>query len=257
MTRAEYVSRISSLTQELTGLAAEYFSTQRDPYEVEGERFNQAVDAFEQDLSTRTAELEARAAAAAANAAVDAVTREQEQTQARLVKAIQQGDAAAEQAATAELDKLAEKKQTAVTRADAFDGAKVYGSKDLFNAAVARMRDRMAIKSGGMGNDRKDVTDAIQEAVNLLTGLLPSGADTWAAERANAKRCFSIFEKTVGHIDLTAPSCGSPDDVKVRIGLSLAKKEIVPGLDGTPSGAALSAIFEEWDSQPEKESETG
>ena len=88
MTRAEYVSRISSLTQELTGLAAEYFSTQRDPYEVAGERFNQAVDAFEQDLSTRTAELEARAAAA--NAAVDAVTREQEQTQARLVKAIQQ-----------------------------------------------------------------------------------------------------------------------------------------------------------------------
>ena len=251
MTREEYVFRISSLTQELTGLAAEYFSTQRDPYEVEGERFNQAVDAFEQDLSTRTAELEARAAAA--NAAVDAVTREQEQTQARLVKAIQQGDAAAEQAATAELDKLAEKKQTAVTRADAFKGAKVYGSKDLFNAAVARMRDRMAIKSGGMGNDRKDVTDAIQEAVNLLTGLLPSGADTWAAERANAKRCF---EKTVGHIDLTAPSCGGPDDVKVRIGLSLAKKEIAPGLDGTPSGAALSAIFEEWDSQPEKESET-
>lgn len=254
MTREEYVFRISSLTQELSGLAAEYFSTQRDPYEVEGERFNQAVDAFEQDLSTRTAELEARAAAA--NAAVDAVTREQEQTQARLVKAIQQGDAAAEQAATAELDKLAEKKQTAVTRADAFKGAKVYGSKDLFNAAVARMRDRMAIKSGGMGNDRKDVTDAIQEAVNLLTGLLPSGADTWAAERANAKRCFSIFEKTVGHIDLTAPSCGGPDDVKVRIGLSLAKKEIAPGLDGTPSGAALSAIFEEWDSQPEKESET-
>ena len=186
MTRAEYVSRISSLTQELTGLAAEYFSTQRDPYEVAGERFNQAVDAFEQDLSTRTAELEARAAAA--SAAVDAVTREQEKTQARLVKAIQQGDAAAEQAATAELDKLAEKKQTAVTRADAFKGAKVYGSKDLFNAAVARMRDRMAIKSGGMGNDRKDVTDAIQEAVNLLTGLLPSGVDTWAAERANAKR---------------------------------------------------------------------
>lgn len=255
MTRAEYASRISSLTQELTGLAAEYFSTQRDPYEVAGERFNQAVDAFEQDLSTRTAELEARAAAA--NAAVDAVTREQEQTQARLVKAIQQGDAAAEQAATAELDKLAEKKQTAVTRADAFKGAKVYGSKDLFNAAVARMRDRMAIKSGGMGNDRKDVTDAIQEAVNLLTGLLPSGVDTWDAERANAKRCFSIFEKTVGHIDLTAPSCGGPDDVKVRIGLSLAKKEIAPGLDGTPSGAALSAIFEEWDSQPEKESETG
>ena len=93
MTRAEYVSRISSLTQELTGLAAEYFSTQRDPYEVAGERFNQTVDAFEQDLSTRTAELEARAAAA--SAAVDAVTREQEQTQARLVKAIQQGDAAA------------------------------------------------------------------------------------------------------------------------------------------------------------------
>ena len=115
----------------------------------------------------------------------------------------------------------------------------------------------MAIKSGGMGNDRKDVTDAIQEAVNLLTGLLPSGVDTWDAERANAKRCFSIFEKTVGHIDLTAPSCGGPDDVKVRIGLSLAKKEIAPGLDGTPSGAALSAIFEEWDSQPEKESETG
>lgn len=110
----------------------------------------------------------------------------------------------------------------------------------------------MAIKSGGMGNDRKDVTDAIQEAVNLLTGLLPSGVDTWAAERANAKRCFSIFEKTVGHIDLTAPSCGSPDDVKVRIGLSLAKKEIVPGLDGTPSGAALSAIFEEWDSSRRK-----
>ena len=256
MTRAEYVSRISSLTQELTGLAAEYFATQRDPYEVAGERFNQAVDAFEQDLSTRTAELEARAAAA--NAAVDAVTREQEQTQARLVKAIQQGDAAAEQAATAELDKLAEKKQTAVTRADAFKGAKGVWLERSFNAAVARMRDRMAIKSGGMGNDRKDVTDAIQEAVNLLTGLLPSGVDTLqAAERANAKRCFSIFEKTVGHIDLTAPSCGSPDDAKVRIGLSLAKKEIVPGLDGTPSGAALSAIFEEWDSQPEKESETG
>lgn len=255
MTRAEYVSRISSLTQELTGLAAEYFSTQRDPYEVAGERFNQAVDAFEQDLSTRAAELEARAAAA--NAAVDAVTREQEQTQTRLVKAIQQGDAAAEQAATAELDKLAEKKQTAVTRADAFKGAKVYGSKDLFSAAVARMRDRIAIKSGGMGNDRKDVVDAIQEAVNLLTGLLPSGADTsWYAERADAKRCFSIFEKTVGHIDLTASGCGGPDDVKVRIGLSLAKKEIAPGLDGTPSGAALSAIFEEWDSQPEEESET-
>lgn len=255
MTRAEYVSRISSLTQELTGLAAEYFSTQRDPYEVAGERFNQAVDAFEQDLSTRTAELEARAAAA--NAAVDAVTREQEQTQARLVKAIQQGDAAAEQAATAELDKLAEKKQTAVTRADAFKGAKVYGSKDLFNAAVARMRDRMAIKSGGMGNDRKDVTDAIRGAVKQLTELLPSGADTsWYAERADAKRCFSIFEKTVGHIDLTASGCGGPDDVKVRIGLSLAKKEIAPGLDGTPSGAALSAIFEEWDSQPEEESET-
>ena len=49
MTREEYVFRISSLTQELTGLAAEYFSTQRDPYEVAGERFNQAVDAFEQD----------------------------------------------------------------------------------------------------------------------------------------------------------------------------------------------------------------
>ena len=61
MTREEYVFRISSLTQELTGLAAEYFSTQRDPYEVAGERFNQAVAAFEQDLSTRTAELEARA----------------------------------------------------------------------------------------------------------------------------------------------------------------------------------------------------
>ena len=38
MTREEYVFRISSLTQELTGLAAEYFSTQRDPYEVAGER---------------------------------------------------------------------------------------------------------------------------------------------------------------------------------------------------------------------------
>ena len=104
MTRAEYVSRISSLTQELTGLAAEYFSTQRDPYEVAGERFNQAVDAFEQDLSTRTAELEARAAAA--NAAVDAVTREQEQTQARLVKAIQQGDAEEVQAALEKLDQM-------------------------------------------------------------------------------------------------------------------------------------------------------
>lgn len=46
MTREEYVFRISSLTQELTGLAAEYFSTQRDPYEVAGERFNQAVDAL-------------------------------------------------------------------------------------------------------------------------------------------------------------------------------------------------------------------
>ncbi len=255
MTRAEYVSRISSLTQELTGLAAEYFSTQRDPYEVAGERFNQAVDAFEQDLSTRTAELEAREAAA--NAAVDAVAREQEQTRARLVEAIQQGDTDSEQAATAELDKLAAKKRAADTRADAFKGAKVYGSKDLFNAAVAHMRDRMAIKSCGMGNDRKDVVDAIRGAVKQLTELLPSGADTsWYAERADAKRCFSIFEKTVGHIDLTAPGCGGPDDVKVRIGLSLAKKEIAPGLDGTPSGAALSAIFEEWDSQPEEESET-
>ena len=152
---------------------------------------------------------------------------------------------------------LAAKKQAADTRADAFKGAKAYGSKDLFNAVVARMRDRMAIKSGGMGNDRKDVVDAIQGAVKQLTELLPSGADTsWYAERADAKRCFSIFEKTVGHIDLTAPGCGGPDDVKVRIGLSLAKKEIASGLDGTPSGAALSAIFEEWDSQPEEESET-
>ena len=197
-----------------------------------------------------------RARAAAANAAVDAAVREQAWTRVRLIEVIQQGDTAAEQAATADLDKLEAKKQIAIISADAFKGAKVYGSKDLFNAAVARMRDRMAIKSGGMGNDRKDVTDAIQEAVNLLTGLLPSGVDTWAAERANAKRCFSIFEKTVGHIDLTAPGCGGPDDVKVRIGLSLAKKEIAPGLDGTPSGAALSAIFEEWDSQPEEESET-
>ena len=233
MTREEYVFRISSLTQELTGLAAEYFSTQRDPYEVAGERFNQAVDAFEQDLSTRTAEL------------------------VRLIEVIQQGDTAAEQAATADLDKLEAKKQIAIISADAFKGAKAYGSKDLFSAAVARMRDRMAIKSCGMGNDRKDVVDAIRGAVKQLTELLPSGADTsWYAERADAKRCFSIFEKTVGHIDLTAPGCGGPDDVKVRIGLSLAKKEIAPGLDGTPSGAALSAIFEEWDSQLEEESET-
>ena len=93
MTREEYVFRISSLTQELTGLAAEYFSTQRDPYEVAGERFNQAVDAFEQDLSTRTAELEARAAAA--TAAVDAAVREQARTRVRLIEVIQQGDTAA------------------------------------------------------------------------------------------------------------------------------------------------------------------
>ena len=164
MTREEYVFRISSLTQELTGLAAEYFSTQRDPYEVAGERFNQAVDAFEQDLSTRTAELEARAAAA--NAAVDAAVREQARTRVRLIEVIQQGDTAAEQAATADLDKLEAKKQIAIISADAFKGAKAYGSKDLFSAAVARMRDRMAIKSCGMGNDRKDVVDAIRGAVD-------------------------------------------------------------------------------------------
>ena len=254
MTHTEYVSRIGSLTQELTGLTAEYFSTHRDSYEVAGERFNQAVEVFEQDLSARTAELEARAAAA--NAAVDAAVREQARTLVRLIEVIQQGDTAAEQAATADLDKLEAKKQIAIISADAFKGAKAYGSKDLFSAAVARMRDRMAIKSCGMGNDRKDVVDAIRGAVKQLTELLPSGADTsWYAERADAKRCFSIFEKTVGHIDLTAPGCGGPDDVKVRIGLSLAKKEIAPGLDGTPSGAALSAIFEEWDSQLEEESE--
>lgn len=256
MTHAEYVSRIGSLTQELTGLTAEYFSTHRDSYEVAGERFNQAVDAFEQDLSTRTAELEARAAAA--DAAVAAVIRNQEQVQARLVKAIQQGDADAEQATTAELDKLAAKKQTADTCANAFRSAKVYGSKELFNAAIARMRDCMAIKSGAMSDARKDVLDTIQAAIRLLTEQLSDAAyhGNPYQERHDAIRCFEIFEKTVGHIDLTAPNCGSAEDVKYRIGLSLAKKEITPGLNGTPSEAALNAIFKEWDSRTEEEAET-
>lgn len=257
MTHTEYVSRIGSLTQELTGLTAEYFSTHRDSYEVAGERFNQAVEVFEQDLSARTAELEARAAAA--NAAVDAVVREQARTRVRLIEAIQQGDTAAEQAATADLDKLEAKKQIAIISADAFKGAKAYGSKDLFSAAVARMRDCMAIKSGAMSDARKDVVDTIRNAIRLLTEQLSNAAyhGNPYQERHDAKRCFEIFEKTVGHIDLTAPCCGGAEDVKYRIGLSLAKKEIAPGLDGMPSGAALSAIFEEWDSQPEKESETG
>lgn len=256
MTHAEYVSRIGSLTQELTGLTAEYFSTHRDSYEVAGERFNQAVDAFEQDLSTRTAELEARAAAA--DAAVAAVIREQEQAQARLVKAIQQGDADAEQAATAELDKLAAEKQAADTRTNAFRSAKVYGSKELFNAAIARMRDCMAIKSGAMSDARKDVVDTIQNAIRLLTEQLSNAAyhGNPYKERHDAKRCFEIFEKTVGHIGLTALNCGGAEDAKYRIGLSLAKKEIVPGLDGTPSEAALNTIFEEWAKQPEEEAET-
>lgn len=78
-------------------------------------------------MSTRTAELEARAAAA--NAAVDAAVREQARTRVRLIEVIQQGDTAAEQAATADLDKLEAKKQIAIISADAFKGAKAYGSK--------------------------------------------------------------------------------------------------------------------------------
>ena len=256
MTHAEYVSRIGSLTQELTGLTAEYFSTHRDSYEVAEERFDQAVDAFEQDLSTRTAELEARAAAA--DAAVDAVIREQKQAQTRLVEAIQQGDTDAEQAATTELNKLAAKKQATDTRANAFRSAKVYGSKELFNTAIARIWDCVAIKSVAMGDERKGVIDAIQDAIRLLTEQLSNAAyhGNPYKERADMKRCFEIFEKTVGHIDLTAPNCGSAEDVKYRIGLALAKKEITPGLNGTSSEAALNAIFKEWDSRTAEEAET-
>ena len=116
----------------------------------------------------------------------------------------------------------------------------------------------MAIKSGAMSDARKDVADTIQNAIRLLTEQLSNAAyhGNPYKERHDAKRCFEIFEETVGRIDLTAPNCGSAEDVKYRIGLSLAKKEIVPGLNGMPSEAALNAIFEEWDRQPEEGAET-
>lgn len=255
MTHEEYVSRIGTLTQELTGLAAEYFSAHRDPYEIANERFTQAVHAFEQDFSTRKAELDVRKAAA--DAAVDAVSLEQEKAQARMVEAIQQGDGAAEQAAAAELDKLALKKQAAVTRADAFKNAQTYGSKSLFNKVVARMRGIVEIKSGGMENERESVRAAIENAIDLLKDQLQKGTPcvNYGRDAENARRCFDAFEKTVGPIDLTARSCAGPKDVKYRIGLSLARKEIAPGLGGTPSETALNSIFEEWENQPVEECE--
>lgn len=256
MTHKEYVSRIGALTQELTGLAAEYFSTHRDPYEIASERFAQAVRAFEEDYSTRKAEFEARKTAA--NVAVDTVALEQKTAQDRLVEAIQQGKADAEREAAEELDRLAAKKQAAVTRADAFKYAQVYGSKSLFKSVIVCMRDIMEIESNGIDNDRKCVYNAIQDTINLLKEQLPSDQDrsNFYKEKTNAMRCFDAFEKSVGRIDLTAQSCGGSNDVKYRIGMSLARKEISPGLSGTPSETALRSIFEEWDSQPEEESET-
>ena len=255
MTHEEYVSRIGTLTQELTGLAAEYFSTHRDPREIANERFTQAVHAFEQDFSTRKAELDARKAAA--DAAVNAVTLEQEKAHARMIEAIQRGDADAEQAAAAEFDKLALKKQAAVTRADAFKSAQIYGSKSLFSKVIARMRDIEAIKSGSMENERESVRAAIENAINLLKDQIPKGTPyvDYYRSTENTRRCFDVFEKTVGHIDLTARHCGGPNDVKYRIGMALVRKEITPGLDGTPSETVLNSIFEEWENQPEEECE--
>lgn len=88
----------------------------------------------------------------------------------------------------------------------------------------------MAIKSGAMSDARKDVVDTIQNAIRLLTEQLSNAAyhGNPYKERHDAKRCFEIFEKTVGHIDLTALNCGGPKMRNTGSGCHSQKKKLSP-----------------------------